>query len=134
MFPIPGCLRAGIDRPLNSIYRKCLRLYPKPTTSKGKFSADEIETLKSLYSEHGPNWIKIGTLMNRNPDSVRDKHRCLKCNGENEGFWSEAEMEKLKEAVEETYGNQQKVPIVKMNWKKISELVGSRYLFRSLSR
>ena len=115
----------GIERPLNSIYRKCLRLYPKPTTSKGKFSEDEIETLKRLYCEHGPNWIKIGSLMNRNPDSVRDKYRCLKCNGENEGPWSESEIDKLKESVEEIYGKQ-KIPILKMNWKKISELVATR--------
>ena len=118
-------ISTGLNRPLNSIYRKALRLYPKSRASNGKFTEAEIDRLKVLHEKLGNNWVQIGIEMNRDSESVRNKFRCLRTATQNGGSWSDEETEKLKTAITSIYG-ENSVPCSKMDWNKISKAVKSR--------
>ena len=115
----------GLNRPLNSIYRKTLRLFPKKKGKSTKFTEAEIDRLIELHKKFGNNWVKIGNEMNRESESVRNKFRCLKLTNHNSGHWADDETERLKDAISSIYGSDE-IPSLKMDWTKISKRVKSR--------
>jgi hypothetical protein len=70
----------GLDRPLFSVYRRVIRMYDRKN-HLGKYSPDEIKTLKELRTKHGSDWATIGAFLGRSASSVKDRCRLMKdCN------------------------------------------------------
>ncbi|XP_028254154.1 cyclin-D-binding Myb-like transcription factor 1 [Parambassis ranga] len=92
----------GLNRPLFAVYRRVLRMYDN-RNHVGKYTADEIEKLKSLREKHGNDWATIGAALGRSASSVKDRCRLMKdtCNT---GKWSEEEERRLAEVVYEMAG------------------------------
>ena len=44
----------------------------------GKYSAEEVEQLKSLKEKHGNDWATIGAAMGRSASSVKDRFRLMR--------------------------------------------------------
>lgn len=70
-------LAKGIRRPLFAIYRRVLRMYDR-RNYVGKYSAEEVEQLKSLKEKHGNDWATIGAAMGRSASSVKDRFRLMR--------------------------------------------------------
>ncbi|PIK40895.1 Cyclin-D-binding Myb-like transcription factor 1 [Apostichopus japonicus] len=92
-------IAAGLNRPLFAVYRRVQRMYDAKNYV-GKYSALDIEKLKSLRAELGNDWAQIGAKMGRSASSVKDKCRLLKeaCH---QGKWRFDEEERLTDAVYE---------------------------------
>ena len=46
----------------------------------GKYSEEEVDTLKILHDKHGNDWATIGNIMGRSAASVKDRCRLLRKN------------------------------------------------------
>nr|XP_046235179.1 cyclin-D-binding Myb-like transcription factor 1 isoform X2 [Scatophagus argus] len=92
----------GLNRPLFAVYRRVLRMYDN-RNHVGKYTAEEIEKLKTLREKHGNDWATIGAALGRSASSVKDRCRLMKdtCNT---GKWSEEEERRLAEVVYEMAG------------------------------
>jgi hypothetical protein len=67
----------------------------------GKWSPEQEEEFREMYEIYGPQWAKIGQLINRDPKYVRDywRHRYV-CDGKLKiGPWTEEEEERLRDAI-----------------------------------
>ncbi|KAK3984248.1 hypothetical protein QBC44DRAFT_337331 [Cladorrhinum sp. PSN332] len=67
--------------------------------ARGKWTTEQDDELAELVKSHGNAWVKIGSIVNRHPDDVRDRWRnYVVCRDTaNTDQWSVEEEEKLKE-------------------------------------
>ncbi|XP_071815533.1 uncharacterized protein [Apostichopus japonicus] len=118
-------IAAGLNRPLFAVYRRVQRMYDAKNYV-GKYSALDIEKLKSLRAELGNDWAQIGAKMGRSASSVKDKCRLLKeaCH---QGKWRFEEEERLTDAVYEVTKTTPGESITGgIPWQQVAEKVQTR--------
>lgn len=90
------------NRSLSSIYTFARRTFSQSTLTTGRWQPDEVESLRQLVAEHGPQWVKIGRLLNRSDVICRDKWVQIEAADERKhGRWTEDEDRKLIQLVKE---------------------------------
>lgn len=108
------------NRPVNSVYRKGLRLIQQMTYTNGPWTEFESSKLLGLVTLHGKKWAKISKILGRSPDACADKYRISnKCYAS--GIWKDAEVEKLKRILAEHYTDTDDIP-----WTAVSNRMGDR--------
>ncbi|XP_020606788.1 cyclin-D-binding Myb-like transcription factor 1 [Orbicella faveolata] len=115
----------GIRRPLFAIYRRVLRMYDR-RNYVGKYSAEEVEQLKSLKEKHGNDWATIGAAMGRSASSVKDRFRLMRdhCHS---GKWTAEEEQRLSGAVHELSSAASGDFITAgISWAAVAQRVGTR--------
>jgi len=115
----------GIRRPLFAIYRRVLRMYDR-RNYVGKYSAEEVEQLKSLKEKHGNDWATIGAAMGRSASSVKDRFRLMRdhCHS---GKWTAEEEQRLSSAVHELSSAASGDFITAgISWAAVAQRVGTR--------
>ncbi|KAJ7379344.1 Cyclin-D-binding Myb-like transcription factor 1 [Desmophyllum pertusum] len=115
----------GIRRPLFAIYRRVLRMYDR-RNYVGKYSAEEVEQLKSLKEKHGNDWATIGAAMGRSASSVKDRFRLMRdhCHA---GKWTAEEEQRLSGAVHELSSSTSGEFITAgISWAAVAERVSTR--------
>lgn len=115
----------GLNRPLFAVYRRVLRMYDN-RNHVGKYTADEIDKLKTLKEKHGNDWATIGAALGRSASSVKDRCRLMKdtCNT---GKWTEGEERRLAEVVYEMAGVTPGSAVTGgVSWAVVAEKVRSR--------
>ncbi|XP_052026254.1 cyclin-D-binding Myb-like transcription factor 1 [Apodemus sylvaticus] len=115
----------GLNRPLFSVYRRVVRMYDD-RNHVGKYSPEEIETLKELWQKYGNDWITIGAAMGRSPSSVKDRCRLMKetCNT---GKWTEEEEQILGDVVHELTCTEVDEKVTQgVCWATVAQRVGTR--------
>lgn len=91
----------GLQRPLFAVYRRVKRDYDV-NNHKGVYTQAEVEKLKGLLKQFGPDWKLIGEKLGRSAQSVKDRCRQFKELGTmNNGAWSVEEEKRLIMAVHE---------------------------------
>ncbi|KAK4222087.1 hypothetical protein QBC38DRAFT_490686, partial [Podospora fimiseda] len=67
--------------------------------ARGKWTNEQDDHLDQLVKTYGKSWVKIGSMVNRHPDDVRDRYRnYVVCRGTvKTDLWSVEEEEKLRE-------------------------------------
>jgi len=106
-------------RPVNSVYRKGLRVIQSTKNKTGPWSEIEKSKLLALVTQYGKKWAKISTILGRSGDACFDKYRTINWDYES-GPWSDADIEKLLKLVEE-YSTEEVMP-----WTTISKRMGNR--------
>lgn len=88
-------------RTLTAIRKLCQRRF-SPFV-RGSWTAAQDDALRSAYAAHPDNWRAIGDVVERLPGDCRDRYQnTIRYGGSMErGPWSQAEEEKLRQAVEE---------------------------------
>jgi hypothetical protein len=126
-------------RNLHALYNHVIRkLQP---TNDGKWSAEEVETMKQLVAEHGPKWVVIGATLKRAPDAVRRKYGRI-CGDFSSGHWNGEEEAALIKLVYRSVRKRQKtgaasdkedeeidvaaLPADGHPWKRIAKKLGTR--------
>lgn len=89
------------DRTVKSVWSFLVRAL-HPGNYKGKWTIQEDDQLKSLAQQHPGDWKKIGAVLQRMPQSCKDRYKEVKLGGEKRnGPWAGEEEGRLKQAVEE---------------------------------
>ena len=88
------------ERRYKAVYDRGIRLF-RPQGAKGKWSKDEDDALKDLYSKHKNGWKLISQVLGRTPESCRDHYRKIISNTRKYTKWTEEECDALKGIVEE---------------------------------
>ncbi|KAK7102613.1 cyclin-D-binding Myb-like transcription factor 1 [Littorina saxatilis] len=115
----------GLSRPLFSVYRRVTRMYDQKN-HMGKYSPEEINTLRELKVKHGNDWAAIGTALGRSASSVKDKCRLMKDNC-NSGKWYPEEERRLAQAIYELTGYKPSESITQgLSWAAVAEQVQTR--------
>lgn len=81
---------------------KCTRRKYHNFGIRGVWSEEDTQQLAELYEVHGKAWKKIGEIMSRHPEDVRDKVRNYLVCGDKQVVnqtWSEDEEKALREAI-----------------------------------
>ena len=87
------------SRRIHDIRAKAIDMF-NPNGKKGRFSAEEDETLIRLVDDYGKKWTRIGDEMNRDVDSVFSRYQAIKNKANlNHGPWTREEDMKLREIV-----------------------------------
>lgn len=94
-----------------------------PDNYRGKFSEEEDALLLSLQAEYGCNWKKIGELMTRMKENVRDRWREIQKNY-HKGFWTLEDDEKLVEIIKRLHGGE--IPKEDIAWAAVSARIKTR--------
>uniref|UniRef100_A0A8C7SLH8 Myb-like domain-containing protein n=1 Tax=Oncorhynchus mykiss TaxID=8022 RepID=A0A8C7SLH8_ONCMY len=92
----PERIGEGIPRPWHKIYTRGGRKMFDGSSYKGRFSEDELYSLKKLQTLHGNNWVKISQLTGRSETPLRKRFSQIFANL---GSWGEEELKRLMEAV-----------------------------------
>ncbi len=127
-------LAKGIKRPIAVIYYKLRQVY-NPDNYKGKFSEEELKRLVALHKKYGNSWKIIGEHMGRSSLSCLRKYRRICPFGDDakkgdvidsvkHGRWLEDEVERLKSAVQQLFGNENDSS--KIHWGPVSAIVKTR--------
>ena len=116
----------GIRRPLSSVYRKVRRLYD-PHHRRGPFSAAEDARLPELLALHGRAWTKIGDMLGRSAESVRD--HVLVLGNHQRGQWAADEKQRLAAALERAGEGSAGPP-----WADVARAVGTRTAQQCMER
>eukprot|EP00850_Spirogloea_muscicola_P016811 SM000139S00128 [mRNA] locus=s139:308636:312000:+ [translate_table: standard] len=95
------------DRHVKRVYMRALRLLDK-RNYVGQWTAEEEDTLRRLYAEHGPKWSKLAGSFGRLPGALKDKWREIKNGGHQEGKFTAAEVDKLCDLVHEAVRSKSK--------------------------
>jgi len=106
-------------RPVINVYH-CLRRLYHPGNRKGRWSEDDDRQLRNLFNTHGPDWAQIGLELGRSGMSCRDRFRQTRT-AVNKGFWSDTEIEALRQAVEDLTPKEG-TPV----WELVAERVATR--------
>jgi len=116
-------------RTVESVKNRGERIF-HPSHKRGRWSDQEVSNLVEFVSEYGRSWVKIGSLLNRDPNSVRDKYRLEteKKSGlgkPTSSRWTKDEEQHLVTLVKE-YTNWKpgdKVPLYNIPWATIAKVV-----------
>ncbi|KAM9511379.1 transcription termination factor 1-like [Salvelinus alpinus] len=92
----PERIAEGIPRPWHKVYTRGGRKMFDDSSYKGRFSEDELYSLKKLQTLHGNNWVTISQLTGRSETPLRKRFSQMFANL---GSWSEEELKRLMEAV-----------------------------------
>ncbi|XP_037536728.1 transcription termination factor 1 [Nematolebias whitei] len=87
----------GIPRPCSRVYVRARRFFDE-TNQGGRFSENEVATLRKLHHLHGNSWKAISEKMDRSTYALQKRFITLDAD---HGFWTEAEESRLKHAVRE---------------------------------
>lgn len=69
---------------------------------QGKWEKEQEEQLLQLVADRGRKWKEIGAVMNRLPESCRDKHKEISLgDAKKKGRWDREETEKLRNIVQD---------------------------------
>ena len=119
------------DRTVESVKCRGERLF-HPGCKKGPWDSDEVKQLFKFHAEYGNKWVKISTLLDRDPNSTRDKYRLEKVKLSNHGRttasrWTEEEEMALIMQVKNFYPEvnwenpkYNEIPLYNIPWKKIA--------------
>jgi hypothetical protein len=112
-------------RPVLLVYQ-CMRRMFHPGNQRGRWLPEDDQELQRLFAIHGPDWETIGIHMGRYGMNVRDRYKLFRNKGAS-GPWTEEEIIRLREAVQEVRNLQSKngdkpTPC----WILVSERVGTR--------
>mmetsp|Transcript_27593 Transcript_27593/g.41753 ORF Transcript_27593/g.41753 Transcript_27593/m.41753 type:complete len:315 (-) Transcript_27593:2720-3664(-) len=108
------------NRPVNSVYRKGLRIIQQLTYTNGPWTELESSKLLELVTLHGKKWAKISKILGRSPDACADKYR-ISNKRYASGKWKDAEVETLKRILAEHYTDTDDIP-----WTAVSYRMGDR--------
>ena len=98
--------------------------------SKGKWSAEETDTLLSMYEEHGHRWALIGRALDRLPQDVWDKYRSISQHTKS-GPWSAEESLNLARIINVLCpGTNQGPPLRGIFWTQVSNVMKTRNQFQ----
>lgn len=126
-------------RTIKSIAATGIRMI-HPYARRGPWTADEDEKLRKLVEEKGPNWVTIGSLLERTREAVRDRWKEIRLGSSKaKGHWNEDEVSRLKTAVEEYLNakakaqagrshspHDRRIVLDDIDWELISSRVGTR--------
>lgn len=130
-------LAEGIARPWHLVYIRGRKMFNE-YNYKGRFTGQELHSLKKLHTLHGKNWKKISELMDRSEEALEKRFSQISINT---GPWSTEETDRLLEAVKEILQgltepelqNQQGEKFIKKEklynnilWKDVSHMVATR--------
>nr|XP_046184420.1 transcription termination factor 1-like isoform X1 [Oncorhynchus gorbuscha] len=85
----------GIPRPWHQIYIRGRKMFDG-SNYKGRFTEEELHTLKKLHALHGNKWAKISALTGRSESALEKRFAQMSAN---RGAWTEEELKRLMEAV-----------------------------------
>uniref|UniRef100_A0A4W5KW14 Uncharacterized protein n=1 Tax=Hucho hucho TaxID=62062 RepID=A0A4W5KW14_9TELE len=85
----------GIPRPWHQIYIRGRKMFDG-NNYKGKFTEEELHSLKKLQTLHGNKWAKISALTGRSQSALAKRFSQMSTN---KGAWTEEELKRLMEAV-----------------------------------
>ncbi|XP_023997216.2 transcription termination factor 1-like [Salvelinus sp. IW2-2015] len=69
----PERIAEGIPRPWHKVYSRGGRKMFDGSSYKGRFSEDELYSLKKLQTLHGNNWVTISQLTGRSETPLRKR-------------------------------------------------------------
>ncbi|XP_062310596.1 transcription termination factor 1-like [Osmerus eperlanus] len=87
----------GIPRPWRDVYCRGRRMFHE-YRNKGKFTEDELRSLKKLQKRHGNNWATISSLMDRSDWAVEKRFAQI---ASQKGSWSQEETDRFMEAMKD---------------------------------
>ncbi|XP_014008756.1 transcription termination factor 1 isoform X3 [Salmo salar] len=85
----------GIPRPWHQVYIRGRKLFDG-SNYKGRFTEEELHSLKKLQTLHGNKWATISQLTGRSESSLEKRFAQMSAN---KGAWTEEELKRLMEAV-----------------------------------
>ncbi|KAJ7983701.1 hypothetical protein DPEC_G00373810 [Dallia pectoralis] len=124
----------GIPRPWHNIYLRGRKLFDRKNY-KGRFTEDELHSLKTLHTLHGNSWSKISELTGRSSAALEKRFSHI---SKKAGRWTKRELKRLMDAMQDHLTGQadtsdgpatirkdkmyREVP-----WKAVSERVKTRH-------
>ncbi|XP_042156243.1 transcription termination factor 1 isoform X1 [Oncorhynchus tshawytscha] len=85
----------GIPRPWHQVYIRGRKMFDG-SNYKGRFTKEELHSLKKLQTLHGNKWAKISQLTGRSESSLEKRFAQMSAN---RGAWTDEELKRLMEAV-----------------------------------
>ncbi|XP_036800633.1 transcription termination factor 1 isoform X2 [Oncorhynchus mykiss] len=85
----------GIPRSWHQVYIRGRKMFDG-SNYKGRFTKEELHSLKKLQTLHGNKWAKISALTGRSESSLEKRFAQMSAN---KGAWTEEELKRLMEAV-----------------------------------
>ncbi|CDQ81746.1 unnamed protein product [Oncorhynchus mykiss] len=85
----------GIPRSWHQVYIRGRKMFDG-SNYKGRFTKEELHSLKKLQTLHGNKWAKISALTGRSESSLEKRFAQMSAN---KGAWTEEELKRLLEAV-----------------------------------
>ncbi|CAJ2509337.1 Uu.00g143630.m01.CDS01 [Anthostomella pinea] len=122
------------NRPRQKVINLCRRRFHN-FVARGTWTPEQHQELKDMYNEHGMQHARIGRLINRHPEDVRDRIRNYVVCGDKQRYdaWDHEEEEKLTQhvlhSIDEIHSNPEKyiyttLPEEIVDWQLISEKMG----------
>ncbi|KAM4663372.1 transcription termination factor 1 [Discoglossus pictus] len=87
----------NVPRTVHEVFRRGTKIFDMSST-KGKYTDEEVEQLRKYLNIHGNKWVTIGNLVGRNSVTLQLKASQLK-REVNRGNWSRKEINRLIKAV-----------------------------------
>ncbi|XP_055761039.1 transcription termination factor 1-like [Salvelinus fontinalis] len=85
----------GIPRPWHQVYIRGRKIFDA-SNYKGRFTEEELHSLKKLQTLHGNKWATISELTGRSESALEKRFAQMSAN---RGAWTEEELKRLMEAV-----------------------------------
>jgi len=123
---------AGMEyRPIRNVFMCAQRTILSDNCKRGAWTADELKIVKEHVEEHGPRWVELGVLLNRNPEAVYNRWNFY---GKRPGThkFTKEEDNMLAAAIAEVTGCV--IPTRNIEWEEVAEVMGGSIPFPMLRK
>jgi len=120
-------------RPIRNVFMCAQRTILSDNCKRGAWSADELKIVKEYVEEHGPRWVELGVLLNRNPEAVFNRWNFYgKSKRTSAHKFTKEQDNMLAAAIAEVTGCV--IPSSNIEWEEVAEVMGDSIPFPMLRK